>query len=93
MFFKGTRYENVATAEVTDADGRKITYKRIRFIPETPATQQHTVAQGERLDLIAHGYYQDPELFWRICDANKAMVPDDLVAEPGRKILIPPALR
>lgn len=93
MFFKGSRYEKVVTAQITDASGRAIKYKGIRFIPETPAIMQHTVVQGDRLDLIAHQYYQDPELFWRICDANKAMLPDELVAEVGRRILIPPALR
>lgn len=93
MFFKGSRYEKVATAEITDTNGRVIKYRRIRFIPETLATQQHTVVQGERLDLIAHQYYRDAQLFWRICDANKAMLTDNLVAEVGRRILIPPALR
>ena len=93
MFFKGSRYEKVRDAELTDISGRVIKYKRIRFIPETPAIQQHTVVQGERLDLIAHKYYRDPDLFWRICDANKAMLPDELVTEAGRQILIPPALR
>lgn len=93
MFFRGSRYEKVATAEVADSSGRVIKYKRIRFVPETPGEQQHSVVQGERLDLIAHLYYRDPELFWRICDANKAMLPDELVAEVGRQIMIPPALR
>lgn len=93
MFFKGSRYANVAEAEITETNGRVIRYKRIRFIPETPAIQQHTVVQGERLDVIAHQYYRDPELFWRICDANNAMLPDGLVAEAGRRILIPSALR
>jgi len=49
----------------------------------------HIVSQGERLDYIAHRFYRDPERFWRICDANRVMWPDDLVAEPGRTILIP----
>jgi nucleoid-associated protein YgaU len=93
MFFKGSRYENVSDAEITDATGRIIKYKRTRFIPETPAFIRHTVIQGERLDLIAHRYYQNSELFWRICDANKAMLPDELTAEIGKQILIPPALR
>ncbi len=93
MFFKGSRYENVKNALFTAVDGRVIQYKRIRFIPETAAIQRHTVGQGERLDLISHRYFKDPLLFWRICDANKAMPPDELVEEAGRRILIPPALR
>ncbi len=91
MFFKGSRYATVGEHKITDSDGREIHYKKIRFIPKTEAQMGHTVHQGERLDHIAHRYYQDPERFWRICDANLAMWPDDLVAEPGRTIRIPPS--
>ena len=93
MFFKGSRYEKVNEAEITDTAGRVIKYKRTRFIPDTPAIRQHTVLQGERLDIIAFKYFQDSELFWRICDANKAILPDELIAESGQQILIPPTLR
>ena len=34
--------------------------------------------QGDRLDNIAARYLGDPEQFWRICDANGAMRPDEL---------------
>lgn len=91
MFFKGSRYENVATDTFTDALGHAIKFKRIRFIRDAPAQLKVIVNQGERLDHIAHRVYQDPELFWRICDANFALRPDDLVAQPGRAIKIPPA--
>jgi hypothetical protein len=64
-------------------------YKRVRFIPETRGILSHLVVQGERLDLIAYQVYRDPEQFWRICDANLALCPDDLVAEPGRRLLLP----
>jgi len=33
--------------------------------------------------------FRDAERFWRICDANVAMWPEDLVSEPGRVIGIP----
>ena len=89
MFFKGSRYANVAGDQITDGTGRVIPYKKLRFIPETQARLGHLVTQGERLDHIAHRYYRDPERFWRICDANRATWPDDLVAEAGRTILIP----
>jgi len=93
MFFKGSRYEKVEEAKIIAASGKTVKYIRIRFIAETAAIQQHKVAQAERLDLIAQQHYKDPLLFWRICDANKAMLPDELVAEVGRRILIPTALR
>ena len=91
MFFKGSRYENVETDRFTTTDGHVIRFKRIRLIPDTPAQLSFRVNQGERLDHIAHRIYQDPELFWRICDANLAMRPEDLVDEPGRLIKIPPS--
>jgi hypothetical protein len=93
MFFKGSRYEKVGTDSVTDAQGRTILFKKVRFIVDTPAQAALVVGQGERLDRIAQRVYQDPELFWLICDANRARWPDDLVAEPGRVIRIPPSER
>jgi nucleoid-associated protein YgaU len=50
-----------------------------------------TVTEGDRLDLIAFRTLGDPEIFWRICDANDAMNPFDLVAdgEIGRKLRVP----
>lgn len=91
MFFKGSRYENVETDRFTTAAGQVVRFKRVRLIPETAAQLAVMVNQGERLDHIAQRVYQDPELFWRICDANLALWPDDLVAEPGRVIKIPPS--
>jgi hypothetical protein len=91
MFFKGSRYEKVATATYTDPSGRQIQYKLVRLIPPTPAEMGHQVAPLERLDQIAYRYYRDPERFWRICDANVALWPPDLVAESGRIISVPPS--
>ncbi len=89
MFFKGSRYDSVGNHQVMDRDGRTILYKKIRIIPRQRAGAVHIVREGERLDHIAHSHYRDPERFWAICDANLAMWPDDLVAKPGRRILIP----
>lgn len=89
MFFKGTRYATVGEHEITDSKGQIRRYKKIRFIPETRPQRGHAVQDGERLDHIAYRYYRDAERFWRICDANRAMWPDALVAEVGRTILIP----
>jgi len=91
MFFKGSRYENVETDSIPNSRGQLVQFKTVRFIPDTPARLGVIVKQEERLDQIAHRIYQDPELFWRICDANRALWPDDLVAEPGRTIKIPPS--
>jgi hypothetical protein len=90
MFFKGSRYESVDELGITDGTGRVVRYKKVRLIHETEARMGHVLNQGERLDHLAHLYYRDPERFWRICDANRAMWPDELTTEAGRTILIPP---
>jgi len=81
MFFKGSRYEKVAENTFTDATGRAIHYKATRFIPDTPAVVGHRVIGGERLDQIAWEHFRDPERFWRIGDANRALWPPDLLEE------------
>ena len=91
MFFKGSRYTTVAEHEMTDEHGRVLRYKGIRFVPDSPADLGYVIQQGDRLDLVAHRAYRDPERFWRIADANRALWPPDLVAEPGATVLIPPA--
>ena len=90
MFFKGSRYEKVGDAQYTDAQGRVSLYKKIRYIPDTPARFNHLGRQGERTDLLAFRYYRDPLKFWHIADANDVMIAEELTAEPGRRILIPP---
>jgi hypothetical protein len=91
VFFKGSRYENVDENEIEDRTGRGLHYKKVRFIPPTPAVRGHVVVQGERLDQIAFRTLNDPQRFWRICDANETMWPEDLVVELGRTIGIPSA--
>jgi hypothetical protein len=89
MFFKGSRYEFVATDSIT-VNGTTLKFKRVRFIPETPAQAAVIVNPQERLDHIAYRVYTDPELFWRICDANSALSPPDL-EETGLLLKVPPA--
>jgi hypothetical protein len=72
-------------------DGTKTSYLPRRFIapPEQFAPlNEHTVSQGERIDTIAARSLGDPEQFWRICDANGAMRPDELTERPGRTLRI-----
>jgi hypothetical protein len=91
VFAPNSRYLGIATAIMTTADGRTIAYVRRRFVPQ-PANlaqlQQHTVGQVDRLDVIAAQYLGDPELFWRICDANGALRPEDLLLPVGRVLRI-----
>ena len=91
MFFEGSRYVDVPTAEYVDAAGRRFRYKTVRFIGPASPRWVHAVSQRERIDHLGHRYYRDPERFWRICDANRALWPPDLVSEPGAVLRIPAA--
>jgi hypothetical protein len=90
MFSVTSRYYNVETAELETA-GRKIAYLRRRFIP-SPASfallLEHTVVEGDRLDNITATYLGDPEQFWRICDANGTLRPEELIETVGRRLRI-----
>jgi hypothetical protein len=89
MFTTRSRYAPVADATYLGADGRAVKYKVLRITPDTKSIQSHIVAQGDRLDLIAFQQYGDAEQFWRICDGNQALRPDDLTQEIGARIRIP----
>jgi hypothetical protein len=95
MFDPTSRYYAIATVKmtVTDRDGqaRVIAYKRRRFIPSLAGTVtivEHFVAEGDRLDNITARYLGDPLQFWRVCDANLVLLPDELTDERGESIRI-----
>lgn len=91
LFATNSRYFAVETAVLEKPDGRHVAYLRRRFIPPAfslALIAEHTVAQGERLDTIAAQTLGDPELFWRICDGNNAIAPDELTDVDGRKLRI-----
>jgi hypothetical protein len=91
MFPITSRYYNTATATLETADGKTIIYLRRRFVPPPERFEllfEHTVAEGERLDTIAAQYLGDPEQFWRLCDANNALRPEELLETVGRRLRI-----
>jgi hypothetical protein len=90
-FPASSRYANVDTATLTAPDGRQIVFLRRRFVPGAERfelLQEHSVAAGERLDNVTALYLDDPEQFWRICDANDALRPDELTETIGRRLRI-----
>jgi nucleoid-associated protein YgaU len=81
-FSPSSRYAKTATSVYIDAQGNAISYLARRFLP--PSTrfaqlQLYTVVQGDRLDNLANRFLGDAEQFWKLCDANDAMDPDDLI--------------
>ena len=91
MFFKGSRYTSLPEHEIDGPNGRTLRYITTRFIKDSPPEVGHILSDGERVEHVAYFYYRDPERFWRICDANQVMDPEELNRAPGRKIGIPSA--
>ena len=94
MFEPSSRYAGLPVAELTvpgpDGEPHTVRYVTRRFVPPPAGTPlvTHVVTQGERLDTIAARYLADPTQFWRLCDANSALRPDELVETPGRVLVI-----
>jgi hypothetical protein len=87
-FAANSRYQNVEIARLELPDGRILVYLQRRFVPPPErfvTLQEHVVTEGERLDNITARYLGDPELFWRVCDANRALRPEELEAT-GRRL-------
>lgn len=90
-FPANSRYQYVETAKLTRADGSEVVYLKRRFVPQPERftlLQEHAVVEGDRLDNVTARYLSDPEQFWRVCDANRAMRPDELTEEIGRRLRI-----
>ncbi len=90
-FPSNSRYFDVGTATITAADGTEIVYLKRRFVPgpeRFELIQEHSVAQGDRLDNLTALYLDDPEQFWRVCDANGATRPGELTEVVGRRLRI-----
>lgn len=88
MFFRGSRYEAVETATLRRPDGGEVRYKRLRFVVTEPAQMAYVVQDGDRIDTVAWNVFRDPEMWWRIADANADLAPDGLTATPGRALAV-----
>jgi hypothetical protein len=74
MATRYSRYREPPVALAADARGRTPATTPFRALPEVAGTFRHVVAEGERLDQIAFRYYEEPTVWWRICDANPQFV-------------------
>jgi hypothetical protein len=90
-FPPNSRYHGVAVAKLERPGQEPIPYLERRFVspPESlSVVQEHAVMQGDRLDNLAAHYLGDPELWWRLADANRALRPDELIEQIGRRIAV-----
>jgi hypothetical protein len=78
MFFPGSRYANLSPYAVTLANGCVVQASRAPLPGPAAVLGYHRRLQGQRLDQIAARYLADATAFWRLCDANSAVVPDAL---------------
>jgi len=78
MFFPGSRYEKVGTTTVKKANGTVVAVTKLPLPAKNPLLGFHPRQEGQRLDLIAAHYLDNATAFWKLCDANNAIIPDTL---------------
>lgn len=86
-----SRYHGIATAQFTQPDNSTVVYLKRRFVPPPEhfsLLQEHRVTEGDRLDNLAARYLGDPSQYWRICDANGAIRPNELTETAGKSLRI-----
>ncbi len=90
-FAPNSRYAQTAVKTCTLPDGREVNYLARRFLPQPDELAQlgsYEVAGGDRLDTIAARVFGDPELFWRIVDGNRELLPRTLTDAIGRSLRV-----
>jgi len=90
-FPENSRYHGTDIGILVQDGSMPVAYLKRRFIPgpeRYAVIQEHTVAEGDRVDNLAAQYLGDPELYWRLCDANGVMHPEDLTGRVGDKVVI-----
>jgi hypothetical protein len=96
MFDHTSRYYNIETTTLTLPGGHMVSYVRRRLLPQgdqLPLLAEVSVTRGERIDAVSNRTLGDPLAFWRICDANNAMDPqqmlEDVSADASQRLRIP----
>lgn len=92
-FAPNSRYHGIAFGLYQRRAGEPaIAYVLRRFIPQQrdiAIALEHIVKSGERPDLLAAQLFGDPELYWRIADANAVTDPFELTDTLGARVAIP----
>jgi len=80
MFPPASRYHAAPTYQAVLPGGAVVTALVVPGTRSPAPIGYHPRAVGERVDLLAVRYLNDPTGFWRICDANNAPVAGALEA-------------
>jgi len=78
MFTSNSRYYSLPTYTVTLADGTQAVAVTSYLPNPLKVAGYHRSVVGDRLDLLAARFLNDPTLFWQICDSNNTPAPDAL---------------
>lgn len=82
----------LAPVSAQDAADAGVVYTLRRFIPQrrdVARAAEHIVHAGERPDQLAAQLLGDPELYWRLADANAVTDPFELTDTVGARIGVP----
>ncbi|MER6187920.1 LysM domain-containing protein [Streptomyces sp. NPDC001652] len=92
VFPPTSRYATTGTTVHDPGDGSApVPHLRRRFCPAPERfalLHEYDVVAGDRPDLIAAAHYGDPELWWRLADANGTVDPGELTDRIGRSLRI-----
>jgi nucleoid-associated protein YgaU len=92
-FAPNSRYHGIAFGLYRRSAGDTgARYVLRRFIPQQrdiAVALEHIVQSGERPDLLSAQILGDPELYWRIADANVVTDPFELTDTLGARVVIP----
>ena len=89
-FSPTSRYYGLRVLTRQEADGTIHAYVARRFVPapeRLAAVGSYVVAEKDRADTIAFAVFGDPELFWRLCDGNRALDPRE-IEKAGRRLRV-----
>jgi hypothetical protein len=82
-FLPNSRYVTTPVLSRPDERGREVLYLARRFPPhpeDLAVQRERVVTDVDRLDNLADELLFDPELAWRLCDANGVIFPDEIEA-------------
>lgn len=84
------RYQSIPVITTENNPKRRYTVTRYPSIPRSNTDIYVYVTRGDRYDLLALSYYNDPSLWWVIALANTTSTNlDSLFPTPGDQIRIP----
>ena len=92
FFPPNSRYYAVPLRKRVSADGTAETFVGRRIIPAIEryrVLDRHRTMGDDRIDNVAAASFGDPELYWRICDANGDAEPAEATKPVGRLLDIP----